>query len=73
MRTFSLLYLLALCTVSLTSCHSVDESDINLEWNFKDSYKHIGNGLWMKVPSSFAKAKSYNGFQAPNYESSFSM
>jgi len=55
----------------LSSC--VNESALKLDWQMSDEHDHLGYGFWVKHLYGFKKAKSYEGFQAPGYESSISI
>jgi len=54
-----------------TSCKQT--SNLNFPGIKVDSAQHMGKGVWIKVPYLYKEAKSYDGFQASNYESSISL
>jgi hypothetical protein len=68
MKYFNLL-LLAL----LLSCNSVITDKITLKGVEDGDSDHLSEGVYLKIPPGYKPAKSYEGFQAPNAESSFSL
>ncbi len=65
-----LLFAFFLCC---SSCNMVDSSEISVEGKKVEDAKHLGQGVWMKIPSKYRKAESYDGYQAPQYHSSLSV
>lgn len=64
------LFFLALILV-FTACE--EEPQLTFNGIKSKTAKHLGEGVWIDVPASYSKAKSYNGFQASGLESSISL
>ena len=66
-----LFFIFTLLTFIMSSCD--DSPDLIFRGIKSETAKHLGEGVWINVPPFYKKAKSYDGFQASNYESSISL
>lgn len=66
---FFLIFSLNLFFVSCTE----PESHLTFKGIKSKTAKHLGEGVWLDVPSFYKKARTYDGFQAQGYESSISL
>ena len=55
------------------SCQSVENNHLEINPEKTNAHVHIGQGVWVNIPYGFKKAKSYEGFQAPNSAASISI
>ena len=62
-----------LLSLVIGSCNSYKEDHIVLKPQKQDSSVHVGQGVWMKIPSGYKRADSYEGFQTSNLYSSISV
>ena len=57
----------------IISCQSTEHNHIEITPKKTPNKIHVGQGVWMNIPSYFKKAKSYEGYQAPNSTASISV
>jgi|GEM_PF-1797453 hypothetical protein len=70
MKNFALIFSLFFF---LTSCTSIETKPMKITPLKNDKSVHVGQGIWMKIPSNYKKAKSYEGFQTADNTSSISV
>lgn len=71
-----MIFNVSICSASLMlmlSCGKMKETTAELNWKLTKNHKHLGEGFYIILSNKYNKAKSYDGFQAPKYESSISL